>query len=208
MSVPHRSAPPPLSAVQRTELLHRMLIARHLAERHAAAPVDFHVGEEAAVVGVLSALGPYDAVLPDAGLARAVELARADLRAHRDAVTVCLFDAEAGDAADRLDVARRAGLPMLFCRRARSGPAAGSEPLPADTVDALDVEAVLPGARASLHAVRCGAGPRLLGLCATGGTAHPDPIELLVVRMYAAHQLDDNALRAIDADAAARTAGV
>jgi TPP-dependent pyruvate/acetoin dehydrogenase alpha subunit len=66
MSTAHPVQPHPSSALQRTELLHRMLLVRHLTNHHAAAPgtasgdfqVHFHAGEEAVAAGVLAALGP------------------------------------------------------------------------------------------------------------------------------------------------------
>jgi hypothetical protein len=206
MPITTTDPPRPLSAGQRTALLHQMLVVRHLAEHRAAVPspnpdgaeVDFHVGEEAAAAGVLTALGPCDAMVPPAGFPRAFDLARDDLLAHRAAVTVCLVE---DDGDDWMDVARRGRLPMLFCRRPDGDPGAGHHPDPDETVDALDVEAVLSRVRESLRVIRAGAGPCLLGL-RTDGAA--DPVQTLVVRMFAAHQLDDNALRAIDADARAR----
>jgi hypothetical protein len=203
--------PRPLPAGLRTVLLHRMLVVRHLAEHHAAMPspnpgdvtVDFRVGEEAAAAGVLSALGPCDAMVPAAGCTRAVALAREDLRAHRSTVTVCLYE---DDTDDCLAVAWRDRLPMLFCRRpGHDSDARPHEPLPGETVDSLDVEAVLPRIREGLRTIRAGGGPGRLSL-RTGALA--DPVETLTVRMFAAHQLDDNALSAIDADAVAHVAAM
>jgi hypothetical protein len=211
MSTTNWGRPHPFPAGQRTVLLHRMLVVRHLAEHHAATPspnpgdvtVDFRVGEEAAAAGVLTALGPCDAMVAPEGFTRAVALAREDLRVHRATVTVCLFE---DDADDWLDVARRDRLPMLFCRRSDHGSAADPhEPLPEETIDSGDVEAVLPRIRESLRTIRAGGGPGWLSL-RTGAPA--DPVETLVVRMFAAHQLDDNALRAIDADADAQVAAM
>lgn len=194
--------PRPLSAGQRTALLHRMLVVRHLAERHAPvlgpnpgdAGVTFRVGEEATAAGVLAALGPGDAVLQSAG-PRAFALARDDLRAHRTTVTVCLCEDDDAD----WPAAERGRLPML-CLRPEGAPGT-AHAHPGESVDGLDVEAVLPHVCGSLRAIRAGAGPSLLDL-RVDGTA--DPIETLVVRMFAAHQLDDNALLAIDAAALAQ----
>ena len=203
MSTMITDPPRPLPAGQRTALLHRMLVMRHLAEHHAAmlspnpgdAEVTFHVGEEATAAGVLAALGPGDAMMQSTG-PRAFNLARDDLRAHRAAVTVCLCE---DDDHDWLAAARRSRLSMLCLRPGRDP---GTVRHASDeTVDGSDVEAVLPHICGTLRAIRAGAGPCRLNL-RTDGPA--DPIDTLVVRMIAAHQLDDNALHAIDAAALAR----
>jgi TPP-dependent pyruvate/acetoin dehydrogenase alpha subunit len=216
MSTVHPVQPHPSSAAQRTELLHRMLLVRHLTEHHAAAPgtvqVHFHAGEEAVAAGVLAALGPSDAIVSTdqdpalaTGFPLAIELARDDMRSHRPGVTVCLFEASGDPVAPWLDVARQGQLPILFCGVAGSHPEpAGQESFPDDTADCFDVEAVLSATQTSLHKVRDGGGPRLLGLGGNYGEPRPDPIEVLVLRMVTDHQLDDNALRAIDANAAGR----
>jgi hypothetical protein len=194
-----------LPARQRTAMLHQMLVVRHLAEHHVGVSspnrddcgVDFQVGEEAVAAAVLASLGPCDAMVTPAGSPRALDQARGDLLAHRDAVTACLFR---GDGGDWPDVAWCDRLPMLFCRRSTEGPATDRPPLGGETVDGLDVEAAFPRVQRRLRAIRAGDGPGLIWL-RTDRTA--DPVDMLVVRMVAAHQLDDNALRAIDADAAA-----
>jgi hypothetical protein len=216
MSTVHPVQPHPVSAVRRTELLHRMLFVRHLTKHHAAVPGDFqvyfHAGEEAVAAGVLAALGPSDAIVstdqhpaPATGFALAIELARDEVQSHRPGVTVCLYEAS-GDAVNPwLDVARRGQLPILFCGVAGSHPdPAGQEQFSDETADRFDVEAVLSATQTSLHMVRDGGGPRLLGLGGSHGAPGLDPIDVLVVRMITAHQLDDNALRAIDINAAGR----
>jgi hypothetical protein len=188
--------PRPLSAGQRTALLYRMLVVRHFAEHHAPVPspnpddaeVIFHLGEEATAAGVLTALRPGDAMMDSTG-PRAFDLARNDLRAQRATVTVCLHQ---GDAPDWLSRAERAHLPLLCLRDD-----------PDEPVDGLDVEAVLPRISEGLRVIRAGAGPCLLSLRIDGPA---DPVETLVVRMRAAHQLDDNALRAINAAALVQVA--
>jgi pyruvate dehydrogenase E1 component alpha subunit len=95
MSNAHPAQPHPSSAVQRTELLHRMLLVRHLTKHHAAAPgtasgdfqVHFHAGEEAVAAGVLAALGPSDTIVSTdhdpalaSGFPLAIELVRDDVQ--------------------------------------------------------------------------------------------------------------------------------
>ncbi|WP_170047718.1 hypothetical protein, partial [Couchioplanes caeruleus] len=69
-------------------------------------------------------------------------------------------------------------------------------------VDAGDVEAVAGAVTAEIATLWSAAGPCLLGLRAPG--PDHDPVALLAARMRTDHQLDDNALRAIDRDAAVR----
>jgi hypothetical protein len=221
----------PAPAAQRTHLLHAMLVVRHVQERRAQP----FVGTESVPVGLLSVLGPADAAVatprarvaayagnaptaaglcrdadtPPDGLALAVESALADLAAGRPGATVCLVDAETVTGADlghHLDVAAHDQLPVLFCcqndHTAEGWPAASDG---AGTVDGLDVEAVAAAADAMLHSLRAGGGPRLLRLRTDAGR---DPVEVLAARMRNDHQLDDNALAAIDRDAAALARGV
>jgi hypothetical protein len=218
MSTAHPVQPHRSSALQRTELLHRMLLVRHLTRHHAAAPgtasgdfqVHFRPGEEAVAAGVFAALGPSDTMVstdPDPALATgfplAIELARDDVESHRPGVTVCLFEASGDPVAPWLEAARRGQLPILFCGMAGSHPeTAGQEPFPDETADSFDVEAVLSATHTSLRKVRDGGGPRLLSLDGDHRTPLPDPIEVLVLRMVTDHQLDDNALHAIDTHAA------
>jgi TPP-dependent pyruvate/acetoin dehydrogenase alpha subunit len=163
-----------------TDLLHRMLVARHFAERGVPVPVledlDFLIGlgEEAVLIGLSAALAPTDALVrhhPPAGHV-----------AVPGSLVVCVHE-------------RPGRFPVSF-RPA----AAGAEPAPAaaEAIDGLDVEAVLAGARRAARAVRSGGRTRLMELDVTGPA---DPIEILTVRMRAAHELDDNALRAIDGHA-------
>jgi len=141
MSLLSTALPRPLSAWQRTALLHRMLLIRHLMEREMVTP----------------------------------------------------------------DTNHRGPMPVLLCHSA-SVPATASswDRAPLSVADALNVEAVLRLTRLILQAARTGAGPRRLGLCTAGFLDRDDPVDVLVKRMYADHQLDDNALQAIDADAASR----
>jgi hypothetical protein len=214
--------PHPCSAVQRTALLHRMLLVRHLIEHHAAATGTvsgefrgrLHAGEEAAAAGALAALGPSDAMVstdespaPDTSFSRVIELARDDVQSRRPGVTVCLFEASGDPVAAWLDAARREQLPILFCGVVGDCPEP-DEPssLLDETASCFDVEAVLSAAQTGLRKVRDNGGPRLLGLSGNYGSPRLDPIEVLVARMVTDHQLDDNALRAIDTNAAARVA--
>jgi pyruvate dehydrogenase E1 component alpha subunit len=114
-------------------------------------------------------------------------------------------------------------LPVLFCcasDRENAGPAE-SFGMPAETVDGMDVEAVVQAAWATVRPIRAGAGPRLIELRIHGFHARSmfhdrrpavpddgpddqrDPIQILADRMHNDHQLDDNALQAIDLDVAA-----
>jgi TPP-dependent pyruvate/acetoin dehydrogenase alpha subunit len=96
------------------------------------------------------------------------------------------------------DVAETGGLPVLFFPALA---AASAEPFAIGTIepiDGLDVEAVLAGACRAAQAARSDSRTRLMELDVSGRS---DPIEILSVRMRAAHELDDNALRAIDDDA-------
>ena len=212
--------PHPCSAMQRTALLHRMLVVRHLTEHHAAAPgtvsgefrARLHAGEEAVAAGVFAALGPSDTIVPadespklDTSFSRAIELARDDVQSRRPGVTVCLFEAGGDSVVAWLAAARQEQLPILFCGVA--GGCSGPAELPSlldETAACFDVEAVLSAAQTGLRTVRDSGVPRLLSLKGDYGSPRLDPIEVLVARMVTDHQLDDNALRAIDTSAAAR----
>jgi TPP-dependent pyruvate/acetoin dehydrogenase alpha subunit len=189
----------PATAVQRTELLHRMMLLR----RQHACP-----GEEAVAVGLQCALGPADTLLPAHGAAgpvRAVALASDDVLRHRPVATVCFVAPDtAPGLTTTLQHAVQDRLPVLFCcADRRDGRPAGCECLTADDVDGTDVEAVTLAAQLALHPVRAGAGPRLLHLRTYGeGTRH-DPIRILTDRMRTDHQLDDHALAALERHVAA-----
>jgi len=203
------------TAAQRTDLLHRMLTVRRFEESGAALPgtADLPAGEEAIAVGVVNALGPADTVVSASGAhgpARAVERARADLAEHVPAVTACFLGGDAQEEhelTECIDAAIRQGLPVLFCFANDEGTEPpGRATLPTETVDGLDVEAVMRTAVAMVHTMRAGTGPRLLD----ARPRHPeaggsdDPIRLLADRMRNDHQLDDNALAAIDDHVAAQ----
>lgn len=185
----------PATAVQRTELLHRMLLLRHQEGSH--------FGEEAVTVGLQCALGPADTLLPaygSAGPVRAVALASDDVLRHRPAATVCFVAPDtAPGLTTTLQHAVQDRLPVLFCCADRhDGRPAGCECLAAEDVDGTDVEAVTLAAQLALHPVRAGAGPRLLHLRTYGeGTLH-DPIRILTDRMRTDHQLDEHALAALE----------
>ncbi|MEV4640631.1 hypothetical protein AB0J80_25135 [Actinoplanes sp. NPDC049548] len=208
---------PGFRAAQRTDLLHRMLLVRRLEERRSRPAGS---GDEAVAVGLLTALGPLNAVVAAGaprpwhtvgaaallfggdvttapGPAEAVATARAKTRAgDRRIVAVCLT------GTGPLPPAVHADLPIVFCRGEHLA-AAGT--LPAVTVlsvDSDDVEAITGAATAEIGALRTGTGPCLLELRPHAGGE--DPVELLAARMRIDHQLDDNTLRAIDRAAAAR----
>ncbi|GAA0505079.1 hypothetical protein Ade02nite_71210 [Paractinoplanes deccanensis] len=178
------------SAEVRTRLMHRMLLTRHFAERGAAVPLDgcratFRPGEEAVAAGTWGALGPGDTVIRCLG--------NAD-RVSAPGVLICVGDTGAVDDLDRwLDAARRHDRRALA---ARLSTAAHGTSSPSGIVDALDAEAVLAAMRFHLDALRAGGPPRLVEL----RLGDADPVAALAARMFAQHQLDENALRAIDAD--------
>jgi len=194
----------PATAVQRTELLHRMLLLRRAEDQ------DTPVGEEAVAVGLRCALGPTDTLLsahrPD-GPARAVELAEEDVQRHRPAAIVCFVgSAGAPGLASTLGHAVQDLLPVLFCcADQHQGRPAGCECLTAEDVDGTDVEAVTQAAQFALHPVRAGGGPRLLHLRTYAGEPGPlhDPIRILADRMRTDHQLDEHALAALEKHVAA-----
>lgn len=208
------------TAARRTGLLHRMLLVRRLEQR-LLRPVP--AGDEAVAVGLLSVLGPQDAVVSAGvrpwhavgaaallfgadvtnapGPAEAVAAARRKARAgDRRVVAVCIPGADL----DRASFASPAyaGLPVLFCRGEHLVASGRSPVVSVLSVDSGDVEAIAGAAAAEVGELRTGAGPCLLGLRAAD--ADVDPVELLAARMRTDHQLDDNALRAIDRAAAAR----
>jgi pyruvate dehydrogenase E1 component alpha subunit len=159
------------------------------------------------------------------GLALAVELAQTDVLDGRPAVTVCLLGgAVTGpEFTERVDHAILQQLPVLFCcaNDRESADPAESFGMPAETVDGMDVEAVVQAAWATVRPMRAGGGPRVLELQIHGFHARSmyndrrpavadgvpddrrDPIQILADRMHNDHQLDDNALQAIDLDVAA-----
>jgi pyruvate dehydrogenase E1 component alpha subunit len=184
----------PATAAQRTELLHRMLLLR-LGGQDGT-----HRGEEAITVGLRCALGPADTVTE--GPAQAVELAQDDVLRHRPAVTVCFVGDDAAPGLSTcLHHAIGDRLPVLFCcADQHEAHPRGTAGLPAETVDGTDVEAVTRAALTAVHPVRAGAGPRLLHFRTYLRAEAPlhDPIRILADRMRADHQLDDNALAAIE----------
>jgi hypothetical protein len=68
-------------------------------------------------------------------------------------------------------------------------------PLLTEPVDGHDVEAVLINASRAAQSVRSGSGMRLVEFDMSGRL---DPVEVLTIRMRAADELDDSAIRAID----------
>ena len=173
----------PLPVRQRTLLLHRMLLLRHLAEALHRPERD-----EALAAGVVSALGPGDTLVA-AGWPAALLLT-----GHPDAVR----PGHAQVAALRLPATGGAGPGVLFCpvHHLRAAPAPDADA----AVPGSDVEAITCTAAADVAAVRRGADACLLSLEVTDD----DPVELLAARMRVDHQLDDGALRAMDRDAATR----
>ena len=201
----------PATAAQRTDLLHRMLLLRHSPEPEA----DLGEGDEAVAVGLRCALGPADTLVPAHrrdGPALAVELAHDDVLRHRSAVVVCFVGAHGTPGlATTLDHAIEDRLPVLFCcADQHDAHPAGAEALPAETVDGTDVEAVALAALTAVHPVRAGAGPRLLHFRTYAQRTEPlhDPIRILADRMRTDHQLDDNALAAIEKHVAAQVGGL
>ena len=198
----------PATAAQRTDLLHRMLTVRRFEQGGAQLPAGLPAGEEAIAVGVVNALGPADTVVPAGGAhgpALAVEQARADVAGQVSAVTACFVGGDPPDGDELTEcmaAAVRQSLPVLFCLADAGTDPAGSPGLPTETVDGLDVEAVLRAAVAMVHTMRAGTGPQLLDARSAAGGG--DPIRLLADRMRNDHQLDANALAAIDDHVAAQ----
>ncbi|AGL16955.1 hypothetical protein [Actinoplanes sp. N902-109] len=188
-----------LRAPQRTELLHRSLLVRHLGERWVAgtAPVD-----EVAAVSLLTALGPGDVlVVADAGARRAAAAA-----AQLFGTDVTVTDAPARVAVpdgERLVHAVCAPVgPHELILVLPGSPVTGSRRtafVPLLSLDGADVETSTCAATAAVAAARAGTGPTALGLRAPAPGC--DPVRVLVNRMRADHQLDEHALRAIDRDA-------
>lgn len=186
----------PLPARQRTLLLHRMLLLRHLSEGlHRPPPGDVpaeqshrSAHDEALAAGVMSALGPGDTLVAAGWPATLL------LRGH----TGTTGAGPARVAALRLPPAGGSWPGVLFCPVLHLRATAPSEATAA--VPAGDVEAITCTAAADVAAVRGGAEACLLALEA----ADDDPVELLAARMRVDHQLDDGTLRAMDRDAAAR----
>ncbi|GAA3337106.1 hypothetical protein GCM10020358_12150 [Amorphoplanes nipponensis] len=190
------------TAAQRTELLHRMLLLRC----GGAGDATFGDLGEAITVGLRSALSPFDTLAE--GPVLAVELAQEDVLRHLPAVTVCFVGAAAAPGFTiSLGHAIDDRLPVLFCCADRhEAHPAGTGGMPVETVDGTDVEAVGRAALTAVHPVRAGAGPRLLHfrIDAPRPGDPPDPIRILADRMRADHQLDDNALLAIEKHVAAQ----
>ncbi|MFI7601713.1 hypothetical protein [Actinoplanes sp. NPDC049681] len=208
------------TAARRTGLLHRMLVVRRLEQRLMRA---VPVGDEAVAIGLLSVLGPQDAVV-SAGVrpwhavgaaallfggdvTNAPDPAEAVAAARRKAgaggcriVAVCIPGDDLAGAT--LAPPACAGLPVLFCRGEHLVAAGRSPVVSVLSADSADVEAIAGAAATEVGELRTGAGPCLLGLRAPA--ADVDPVELLATRMRTDHQLDDNALRAIGRAAAAR----
>lgn len=193
MPVTRTSPAPHLLAQRHTDLLRRMLIARHFTECHAPVPVpgraglalDIDHGEEAMLVGLSAALVPPDMLLRShlpVGHAPAGEaggpgmlLVRVDDPAPEHPGHLCVLFSETAAAISAVPT--------------RS---------PVEPVDGRDVEAVVASAHHLAQAVRSRHGQCLLDLNMSGRL---DPIDVLTVRMRAARELDDNALRAIDDNA-------
>ncbi|MEV4702914.1 hypothetical protein [Actinoplanes sp. NPDC049316] len=169
-------------AARRTELLHRMLLVRHLE-----ASLDQPAHDEALTAGVVSALGAGDTlVCPRTGWPLALLFGG---RITTAPIATGVLAVELADSG--------AGPGVLFCR-ARHVPPIPPPPAQAP-VDSADVEAIARTAGAGLAAVRGG-----LPACRfTLRAADPgdDPVAILASRMRLDHQLDEGTLHAIDRDA-------
>jgi len=174
----------PLPVRQRTLLLHRMLLLRHLTEGlHQPAQ------DEALAAGVVSALGPGDTLVAAGWPASLL------LGGHPGTAG----PGQAGVAALHLPPAATGSGPgVLFCPVHHLRSTAPSEATA--EVPGSDVEAITCTAAADVAAVRGGAESCLLEL----EESDDDPVELLAARMRVDHQLDDGALWAMDRAAAAR----
>jgi pyruvate dehydrogenase E1 component alpha subunit len=170
------------------------------------------------------------------GLPIAVGLALADAMNGRPVVTVCLFGDGAvaeGEFHESLNLATLWRLPVLFCcennlyamgtriDRAHAvvdlAARAASYGLPAQSVDGMDVEAVLTAGQEAVARCRAGEGPRFLELRTYRFRAHSmydpdryrdraeiaawkkrDPIDLFGARLRAAGELTDADLSTLD----------
>lgn len=165
------------SAAERTALLHHLLLTRRLAESNVTVPrgLTCPIGGEAVNVAVSVALGPLDEVVaaPTHPPTGLLAIVVSRLAGRSSPEPTC----------------------HLSIRIERLSP--GNETA-CDLVNGFDVEDLLSAVEDALGAVRTGDGARAVLVRLDEST---DPIDVLVTRMRIDHQLDENALRAIDDDA-------
>jgi TPP-dependent pyruvate/acetoin dehydrogenase alpha subunit len=130
------------------------------------------------------------------GFPLAVGMAMADVMHQRPHVTACCFSDESvarGEFHDVLSLAVAWKLPVLFVYEKCTETI--GYPVPADTVDGMDVFAVEAATRAALDAIRAGAGPRFLDCRAYQAG---DPIRVTIARLKADGLISDTLVRAIE----------
>ncbi|GLY08730.1 hypothetical protein [Actinoplanes sp. NBRC 101535] len=168
-----------LSVTTRTVLLHHMLVLRRLGTLTGSRRPP---GTEGVVAGVGAALAPTDALLvvgsapppaADTGVPDRVTVQLAHFAGHGRPERICAQFSHPHRGRIRRTVA-----------------AAG-----------WDVEAVLSASTAAALAARTRESAQLVSMPLSSARRRYDPIAVLAARMRLARQLDDNAYRAIDADA-------
>jgi hypothetical protein len=187
-----------LSVVVRTSLLHRMMIIRELTGecRRAARLGDCRLPSiverdtEAAVVGIVAALGPLDTLTASAR-PPAWRLSGPRTGSRPAPLTIWLDDRATRDTGQSLSA--------LFSRL-QGSTVPEVQDVAGITVDGGNVEAVLVAARHAAHLARVHV-PQLLQLVNGGPEGSHDPIAALSCRLMRDRQLDDNALDAIGRDA-------
>ena len=222
----------PLPARQRTVLLHRMLLLRHLTEGlHRPPPGDEPAdlphrpppGEQPADLPHRPSPGEQPADLPHRPSPGAGPIGRP---AHDEALAAGVVSALGPG-----DTLVAAGWPATLLLSGHAGatgpgdarvaalhlpPAAGSTPgvlfCPVHHLRAVapsEATAAVPGS--DVEAITCTAVADIAAVRSGAGScllaleaADDDPVELLAARMRLDHQLDDGTLRAMDRDAAAR----
>ncbi|BCY09437.1 hypothetical protein [Actinoplanes sp. L3-i22] len=166
---------PELPALERTDLLHRMMVLRRLA---ALSRPPRRPGTEAVVAGIGTALGPADTLLI---------VGRRPLPVAVDPPPRTVS----------VQLARFAG-PDRVCALFTRHHGRIRRTL---TVEGWDVEAVAAAAAGAAQAVRAWDSTWMLTMVTGAGREHLDPIAALIARMRLDHQLDENAVAAIEFDA-------
>ncbi|GAA4607243.1 hypothetical protein BJY16_006229 [Actinoplanes octamycinicus] len=167
-----------LSASDRTDLLHRMLVLRHLAVLSRAPGR----GAEAVVAGIGAALSPSDHLHVIGSSPTGEERSQSTA-----GITVRLAHFGGNGGPDRICA--------LFAHRS-------SDRIQRQvTVDGWDVEAVFAASARAARAVRTWDAAHLLTLRTGGARGRHDPIAVLADRMRLAHQLDDDTFACFELDA-------
>ncbi|WIM92868.1 hypothetical protein ACTOB_004826 [Actinoplanes oblitus] len=176
MTLPGQAAE--LSACDRTDLLRRMLVLRHLAVlRHSPSR-----GAEAVLAGIRAALSPSDTIRVVGGRPSPDQLT-----GTAAGVTVWLAHFGGNGGPDRICA--------LFAHQYRDRVQRQL------AVDGWDAEAVLAASAGAARVVRTWGAARLLTLRTAARRGRRDPIAVLATRMRLARQLDDGTFRALELDA-------